>query len=433
VTGKGELRPDSALVDAIRFWWGYTNYKHNEIGLADAADLATDGIRQTFTNKDLEGRVEMQLAPFNLRFAELITAIGVQAGHQKLNAPGDDPASPLSGLFDPNKNSRVAAYVFNEFRFSDVTKAQIAGRIEQVTLDGSTPSFIPETFDLATDPAGVGPSTQRDLRFTPKSISAGLIQTLPWNLVGSLTAQYVERAPKPAELFSRGPHDATATFDIGNPDLRIEKAKSIEAGLRQATGPLRFEATAYYTRFDGFIFRNLTGVMCGETSCGAPGEEELNQARYAQRDAIFRGGEFQFQFDIAPLWAGMVGVEGQYDIVRATFTDGSNVPRIPPQRIGGGVYYRDGQWLARVNLLHAFAQNDIALAGETPTPGYNLLRAEISNTQVFRNHPLGLREFTWGMVGNNLLNEDIRNSVSYTKDVVLMPGASVRAFASAKF
>jgi iron complex outermembrane receptor protein len=32
-----------------------------------------------------------------------------------------------------------------------------------------------------------------------------------------------------------------------------------------------------------------------------------------------------------------------------------------------------------------------------------------------------------------LLNEDIRNSVSYTKDEVLMPGASVRAFANAKY
>jgi iron complex outermembrane receptor protein len=27
--------------------------------------------------------------------------------------------------------------------------------------------------------------------------------------------------------------------------------------------------------------------------------------------------------------------------VRATFTDGTNVPRIPPQRLGGGIYYRD--------------------------------------------------------------------------------------------
>ena len=40
---------------------------------------------------------------------------------------------------------------------------------------------------------------------------------------------------------------------------------------------------------------------------------------------------------------------------------------------------------------------------------------------------------TVGLVGNNLLNENIRNSVSYNKDEVLMQGIGVRAFANLKF
>ena len=71
--------------------------------------------------------------------------------------------------------------------------------------------------------------------------------------------------------------------------------------------------------------------------------------------------------------------------------------------------------------------------GETPTEGYNLLRAEVSHTRTLQNHPSGIRQFTVGVVGNNLLNENIRNHVSYTKDFVLMPGAGVRAFASVKY
>ena len=274
--------------------------------------------------------------PFNLRFVELTTAIGVQGGHQRLTAPGDAPDSPINGLFDPNKNSRVAGYIFDEFKFSNTTKAQIAGRIEQVNLSGMTPEFIPDTF---ADTTAIGPATPRNLSFTPKSASVGLIQNLPWDLAASATAQYVERAPKPAELFSRGAHDATATFDIGNPNLKTEVAKSVEVGLRRAKGPFRFEATAYYTKFDGFIFRRLTGNTCDESSCVDPatGTLELNQAVYSQRDATFRGGEFQFQWDTLPMWNGFWGVDGQYDFVRATFADGSNVPRIPPQRIGGGV------------------------------------------------------------------------------------------------
>ena len=431
LTTKGEYRPDNAAIDAVRFWAGATDYRHNEIGFADPANPATDGVRQTFTSKEQEARVEVQMMPFNARFAEVTTAFGLQAGHQELTAPSpDNPGTLFNGLWDPNSNNRVAGYAFNEFKFSDSTKAQIAGRIEHVDLHGSMPNF-PADFLPDGNPQF---SIARNPSYTPKSGSVGLLQNLPYDLVGSITAQYVERAPKPAELFSRGAHDATGTFDIGNPNLTIETAKSVEIGLRRATGPLRFEATAYYTRFDNFIFRRLTGVMCDSdfASCGAP-DAELKQAVYSQRNAIFRGGEFQSQFDVAQLCGGTWGIENQFDIVRATFTDGTNVPRIPPVRVGGGAFWRDANWLVRVNLLHAFAQNDIAVIGETPTAGYNLLKAEFSYKTRLDPVWFGAREMTVGLVGNNLLNQNIRNSVSYTKDEVLMPGIGVRAFANLKF
>jgi iron complex outermembrane recepter protein len=434
VLTKGEWRPEASAIDVIRFWGGVTDYKHNEIGLADPLDFSTLGVRQTFTNKEQEGRIEVTLKPFNLRFAEMTTAIGVQAGHQELTAPSpDDPGSPLNGLWSPNNNRRVAGYIFNEFKFSETTKAQISGRIENAHYNGSVPDFNSLIFD-ASVPGDIGPSIGRNLDFTPKSASVGLIQNLPWNLVGSITAQHVERAPKAAELFSRGPHDATATFDIGNPNLKIEEANSVEAGIRRATGPFRFELTAYYTRFNGFIFRRLTGNTCSEDACVLGAGEELKQAVYSQRDATFRGMEWQSQYEVAPLWMGVWGIENQFDVVRATFTDGTNVPRIPPLRLGGGLFYRDSAWLARVNLLHAWGQDNIALVGETPTNGYNDLRAELSYKWVpARLTPDSLREVVVGVAGTNLLNDDIRNSVSYNKDEVLMPGRGVRFFANVKY
>ena len=418
---KGEWRSPSPVIDTIRFWGGITDYKHNELGLADDTNPASDGVRQIFTNKEQEARVEAQSVPFDLRFASLTTAIGVQGGHQDLTAPSPDNA----GLWDPNSNWRIAGYMFNEFKFSETTKAQIAGRIEQVDLSGMARSF---------DAAGNMTTTPASPSYTPMSASMGLIQTLPWNLVGLITAQYIERAPKPAELFSGGPHDATSTFDKGNPNLKIEAAQSIEVGVRRADGPFRFEATAYYTRFNGFIFRQLTGNTCNENGACGPGVGDLNEALYAQANAVFRGGEFQSQWDIVPLGDGFFGIESQFDVVRATFTDGTNVPRIPPVRVGGGIYWRDDAWLARVRLLHAFAQNDIPPVGETPTPGYDDLRAEVSYTRkIAKPSRNDLSEMTFGLTGTNLLNQDIRNSVSYTKDQVLLPGAAVRLFARLKY
>ena len=194
---------------------------------------------------------------------------------------------------------------------------------------------------------------------------------------------------------------------------------------------------AYYTKFNGFIFRRLTGNTCEDVACVGPADPasplELNQAIYSQRDATFRGGEFQSQLDIGPLNGGIWGIENQFDVVRATFSDGTNVPRIPPVRVGGGLFWRDANWLARINLLHAFAQNDIAPIGETPTAGYNLLKAEVSYKTKLDPSWFGAREMMVGLVGNNLLNENIRNSVSYNKDEVLLPGIGVRAFANLKF
>src|SRR5262245_13400457 len=335
---KGEWRSPSPVVDAVRFWGGITDYRHKELGLADDTNPSSDGIRQTFTNKEQEARVEAQSVPFDLRFASLTTAVGVQGGHQDLTAPSPDNA----GLWNPNSNWRIAGYMFNELKFSETTKAQIAGRIERVELSGMARSF---------DASGTMTTTSASPGYTPASASLGLIQKLSWNLVGSITAQYIERAPKPAELFYGGPHDATSTFDKGNPNLKIEAAQSIEIGLRRADGPFRFEATAYYTRFNGFIFRQLTGNTCNDNgACGA-GVGDLNEALYAQANAIFRGGEFQSQWDIAPVGDGLFGIENPFDVVRAALPEGTDVPRIPPVRVGGGIYVRNAAWLELVGFL----------------------------------------------------------------------------------
>lgn len=428
-TAKGEFRPQSSMIEAIRFWAGVTDYKHHEL----ARENGFDGVQQTYASKAQEARAEVQLVPFDLSFATLTSAFGVQGSHQLLTAPGVE-----GGVFDPNLTRSVAGFLFNEFRFGDTTRAQLAGRIERAMVTGSSPDLVPgPRVEEPEDGPGIDPNLvfQRKRGFTPKSGAVGLLQDLPGNMVASLTAQYVERAPHAVELLSRGIHEATGTFDVGNPNLSIEAAKSIELGLRRATGPFRFVATAFYTRFDGFIFRNLTGESCeGDfASCTPLGEGgDLKLAVYSQRNAIFRGGEFQSQLDVAPIAGGTFGVENQFDVVRATFAGGGNVPRIPPLRLGGGLFWRDANWLARVNLLHAFAQNNIDRTAETATNGFNLLKAEISYRMKL-DPGAGVREMTIGLVGNNLLNERIRNHVSFRKDEVLMPGANLRFFANVSF
>src|SRR6185503_18880499 len=154
---------------------------------------------------------------------------------------------------------------------------------------------------------------------------------------------------------------------------------TFELGLKRAKGEFRFDASVYRTYFSNFIFKRFTGTRCDDdfASCGSG--TELDQIVYSQQDATFTGAELQAEYDVARLWRGVWGIEGQYDFVHAVLADGTYVPKLPPHRLGGGLYYRDQQWLARVSLLHAFAQEEFATF-DTPTPGYNLLNAELSYT-----------------------------------------------------
>ena len=170
----------------------------------------------------------------------------------------------------------------------------------------------------------------------------------------------MERAPDATELFYKGPHDSTATFEIGNPNLTIEGANTFEIGFKRAKGDFRFDLSVYRTNFTNFIYKRFTGAKCDSdfASCGTG--TELDQIVYSQQDATFTGLELLTEYDVARIWHGVWGVEGQYDFVHALLADGTYVPKMPPHRLGGGVYYRDANWLARVNLLHAFAQDEFA-------------------------------------------------------------------------
>ena len=164
-TSKGEWRPQAFAIDAVRFWAGATNYRHNELGLSRRARSHHRRRRQTFTNKEQEGRLEVQLLPMNLRFATLTTALGMQGGHQELTAPGDN-TDPGNGLWDPNKNHRIAGFIFNEFKFSETgPRASLPAASRSVDLSGTARIF---------PGGGVLVQTPVSRTYTPKSASVGL-------------------------------------------------------------------------------------------------------------------------------------------------------------------------------------------------------------------------------------------------------------------
>lgn len=418
-TSKGEWRVRDYGIEAIRTWFGAIDYKHSEVdGIGPDASIGS-----TFLDKQYEARLEIQHLPVGTMLGELRGAAGVQWTDRKLSAGGDE-----GNLLDPTHTQNIGAYLFEELQLTRNLRLQAAARIESSDVRGTASIFPPDFLPPPDDP-NQSPS---HTTFVPKSGSVGLLYSLPLGMVARATAQHVERAPDATELFYKGPHDSTQTFEIGDPNLKIEKANTAEIGLKRAKGRFRFDTSLYYTNFTNFIYKRFTGAKCdGDfASCGTG--TELDQIVYAQRDATFYGAELQGEYDVAPIWRGVWGVAAQYDFTHATFDGGGYVPKIPPHRLGGGLFYRDANWLARINLLHAFRQDEIA-SFETPTSGYNMLNAEISYTTALNYDGGRATSFTIGLRGENLLNDDVRNSVSYKKDEVLQPGANVRLFGTIRY
>lgn len=415
---RGEYRPLNGPFEVLRFWAGGSVYRHEEIGIGENG---IEGTQAIFKNREVEARFEAQHVPVFTALGTLTGAVGVQTGRRVLN-------SQLESFLPKTESRSLAAYWFEELAVGHGLRFQAAGRIEGDRLNSTATLFpgdyLPDGNDLIHYPL--------TRRFAPKSASIGALQDLPYGFVASVNGSYVERAPTGYELFSQGPHDATATFEIGDPTLRLERARTVEISLRRAEGPLRLDATGYYTRYTGFIYKRDTGNRCDDdfASCGTG--DELRQIVYSQANATFYGAEIGAQLDLFAVGDGWAGLEAQYDFVRAQFDDGSYVPRIPPHRLGGGAFVRANGWFARVNLLHAFDHTEIA-PFETTTPGWNDLRAEVAYTQALDPAVYGATEVTLGLQGRNLLDDDIRNSASFKKDEILLPGRNVRLFLTARF
>ncbi len=414
---RGEWRVNDFGLEAVRFWFGATDYKHDEV---DSIPVTVIG--STFLQTTYEARMEAQHQPVRTSLGVLRGAVGVQWSDRDLQAAGADGI-----LLAPTNTQSLAGFVFEELQVTRKLRFQAAARIENDDVKGTASTFPPTFLPPPDDPT----ETLAQRKFIPKSASAGILYDLPYGVVARLTGQHVERAPDATELFYKGPHDSTATFEIGSPNLKIEGANTFEIGFKRAKGDFRFDASVYHTDFKNFIYKRFTGAKCDDdfASCGTG--TELDQIVYSQQDATFYGAELLAEYDVQRIWRGVWGIDGQYDFVHAKLADGTYVPKMPPHRLGGGIYYRDINWLARVNLLHAFRQDEFATF-DTPTPGYNMLNAELSYTTKLERQAGLVPEVTVGIRGENLLNDDVRNSVSYKKDEVLLPGVNVRMFGSIK-
>ncbi|MCJ2184845.1 TonB-dependent receptor [Novosphingobium sp. 1949] len=380
---------DSGLLQTLTIDAGYADYQHSEV--------EDDGtIDTTFKNKEFDGHAELKLGAIGPLSN---TAVGFEYGHRKFRAIGED----ASYLY-PTTTENEAGYIFTEMPITDSLKLQGSGRIEHVSVAGTPASDIPTTRD-----------------FTPVSGAIGALWTASSAIKIGLNFSSTGRAPAQTELFARGGHDGPNTFETGDPTLKIERANSLEASLRVDTGRLRFEGSLYSTWFNNYIYGELTGRTCDDDGvCTDDDSGELKELNYTQQNAHFRGAEGQASYAIVDDDTGEFDFKVMADYVRATLDDGSNVPRIPPYRVGGGFDWKSKPLDAGVMLKYVGRQDKFG-DYDTATGAYYDLGAHIA-WRPFAEH----QGIEFAIVGQNLTNDVQRDAAAFNKAEVEMPGRNVR-------
>ena len=251
-----------------------------------------------------------------------------------------------------------------------------------------------------------------DESFGGASMSLGAVVPLDDDWTASALVDYASRAPVVEELYSEGPHLATNSFDIGDPDLDSETAFNLSATLGYSGEKWSALATAYYTSFDGFIHQVDPGTIM----------DGLPVRQFTQRDATFAGFEAEASVVAAQWSGGQWTMNAFYDRVAAEL-DGPDdrPPRLPPDRVGLGTAIDHGAFSAAVDYMRVSDQDETA-SFELPTEGYDDLRARLA-----WDVEAGRANVRLYVQGRNLTDAEQRHHTSFVKDQAPAPGRTLEA------
>lgn len=349
----------------------YGDYNHAELD---------DGVPQTrFLTKGFDARLVAEQE----RRGGWRGQSGIQYGDGNLAVVGDERLLP-----DSNSN-----------RFAVFTLQQL--RMGMFDLEGA---LRYERSSTRAKPAG----SRRN--FDQISASGGLSWHATDNLMLNFAAIHGERAPASEELFIDGAHDATQSYEIGNPDFSVERSDGIEGGLRYQGGDALLSVTAYATRFANFITPVPTGAV----------QDDLPVYQFIQAPARFWGIETEGSLTAVRWSESLLRLEAGADFVHASLTGIGPVPRIPALRLRGAAEWEMPNLTLRAEIEWNARQNRVT-SKEFPTGAFTLLGASATWHPMGKDSPL-----TVILSADNLLNVDGRRAASETRDFVPIAGRDVK-------
>lgn len=370
---RGEWRDLGEHVDRVKFSFGTGSYEHVE--------LEGDEIGTLFTNEGWEGRLEARHVAIDLWGGSWEGAAGVQAFSRDFAAIGEEAYVP------PSETSDWGVFLVERW---DAESWGLEGglRLERRELDTASDSRTFETSSLS------GSIFFRPVRDTFLAV----------------TLSSSERAPTDVELFADGPHVASSTFELGDPDLDIERAVSAELTARTRLGDWSLEASVFRADYDGFIAAYATGAE----------EDGFPVFAYSQDDVVLSGFEGRLEGPLGA-WGGWDfdgELTGEY--VEASLDAGGDLPRLPPLSLTAGISASRAGHDLHLEAEWADVQDNTA-PFEFKSQSYVIVNARWSF------EPLPERDMRVILEARNLTDAEARLHTSFLKDQVPLPGRNFRA------
>lgn len=363
---RGELRDPFAGFTALRLRGGVTDYRHDEV--EDGA------VSTTFRNKAHDLRVELQHAPV----AGLRGMFGVQTAQRKFSAVGEE------AYVEPTLTRQWGVFMLEEYRIGNL-------RLEGALRHDRQTAELEDGTDRRRH-GGTSASLGAVWRFAP-GYAAGI----------SLTR--ASRAPTAEELYARGLHMATSTYERGDAGLRAESSRNIDLSLRKTSGDTTFDVTVFRNRIRDYIYGRTLDEVDG-----------LQLLQYAQADATFTGIEGRVRQRITP----RLGVTLFGDSVRARLDGGGLLPRIAPMRAGLRLDANWQAWEGQVEWVQVARQDRVAQF-ETATPGYGMLNMGVA----YNGRTGGGTPWQLYLKARNLTDRLAYAHTSFIKDAAPLAGRNV--------
>ena len=251
------------------------------------------------------------------------------------------------------------------------TEYTLAGAFVQGEIETGSLSIIPglrfDRYKLDADPSGYTGSvvSLSDQAVTPR---LGVVWRLAETFAPYLNLAKGFRAPTPDQVNNGFENTAQGYTSIGNPDLKAERADSIEAGFRGQWGGLRYQLLGYDNRYKDFISQQVV------RGTGVPGVDPLVYQYINLSNARIRGLEARAEWQIDRAWrvnAGSALSRGTSEVAGVK----TPLDTVEPLRTVLGVRYDAGSWELRANALHAQAKQAgrISNASYYATPAYTVL------------------------------------------------------------